>query len=197
MITKTIFGRKVSVEWSEEENRYIVYVDGKFVGGAGTTDGATWIASDFIRKEDDRNRETLNVKLDEGAFAPIRSHPSDAGMDLSSRDEDLYIAPGQSYVFDTGVHVQLPLGTCGLIMSRSGLNIKHGIVAAGNGVIDQNFTGSIGVKIYNMSKKRSQVKKGDRIAQMLIIACQTPSFQIVEELEDTDRGENRYGSTGR
>ena len=88
----------------------------------------------------------MKIKLEPGAIMPVRAYPTDAGLDLASRDEDFMLWPGASYVFDTGVHIQFPEGTCGLIMSRSGLNINYGIVAAGNGVIDQTYTGSIGVK---------------------------------------------------
>ena len=139
----------------------------------------------------------MKIKLEPGAIMPVRAYPTDAGLDLASRDEDFMLWPGASYVFDTGVHIQFPEGTCGLIMGRSGLNINYGIVAAGNGVIDQTYTGSIGVKLYNMGSAGRVIKKGDRIAQLLIMECKTPTLEVVDELEETDRGDARYGSTGR
>ena len=142
-------------------------------------------------------QEDIRIKLDLGAIPPLRAHPTDAGLDLYSRDNDCVLAAGESRVFDTGVHIGLPSGTCGLIMSRSGLNIKHGIIAAGNGVIDENYTGSIAVKIYNLSQKDYHVAKGERIAQMVIVRCETQPYKIVNTLDETDRGDAGFGSTGK
>lgn len=139
----------------------------------------------------------LKVKLEDYALEPVRAHSTDAGLDLFSRDNDFCLWPGQSHFFDTGVHIQFPEGTYGLILSRSGLNMKHGIVAAGNGVIDQDYRGSIGVKLYNLGREGYTFKRGDRIAQLVIMDCYTPEIELVDCLDETDRNESGYGSTGR
>lgn len=139
----------------------------------------------------------MKVVLDEGAYLPARAHPSDAGLDLYSREEDFLLWPGHNHKFDTGVHIELPKGTCGLIFSRSGLMTNYDIIAAGNGVIDETYTGSIGVKIYNMGTNAYRFIKGERIAQLVITEAKKPELEVVEYLNQTERGNNGFGSTGR
>ena len=142
----------------------------------------------------------MRVFLDSKATAPTRNFETDAGLDLYSRDDDFLLMPGESHTFDTGLHISLPQGTFGLVLSRSGLNMRHGIVAAGDGVIDQNFRGSIGVKLYNMGEESYRFRRGDRIAQLVIISCHTPAIEVVDSLEDlgeTDRAQLGFGSSGR
>lgn len=139
----------------------------------------------------------MRIKLDEGAFTPTRAHPTDAGMDLYAREEKVIPARG-SAVFDTGVHIELPRGTVGMLKSKSGLNVKYGIVS--EGVIDVGYTGSIVAKLYNLSDEDYVVHKGDKITQlviMLYIAPDKSGIEIVDELEATDRGNNGFGSSGR
>lgn len=125
---------------------------------------------------------------------PERAHDQDAGLDLFSREEQI-ILPGESAVFDTGVHIELPPGTFGKLESKSGLNVKYSVVSCG-GVIDCGYTGSIAVKLYNLGDKPYMVRKGQKIVQMVIIPCMKPELEVVEELEDTDRGEKGFGSSG-
>ena len=137
----------------------------------------------------------MKVKLLDGATLPTRSHKTDAGLDLYSRN-DAVILPHDGASFDTGVCIELPPGTFGKIESRSGLNVKHGIVSCG-GIIDRGYTGSIVVKLYNLSFKSYQFKAGDRIAQLIIQPYVYVDLEEVDELTDTDRGEAGIGSTGR
>lgn len=137
----------------------------------------------------------MKVKLLDGAVLPTRSHDTDAGLDLYSRS-DYMLLPGEGVAFDTGVCIELPPGTFGKIESRSGLNVKHGIVSCG-GIIDQGYTGSIIVKLYNLSLKSYHIKAGDRIAQLIIQKYIPVDLEEVDELTDTDRGEAGIGSTGR
>lgn len=137
----------------------------------------------------------MKIKLDPGAFMPERAHPTDAGLDLRSR-EDVILYIGDSYIFDTGVHVQLPPGWYGKIESKSGLNVKHGVVSCG-GVIDEGYTGSIAVKLYNLGNKRYRFSKGDKIAQLVLMQYAAPELELVEELDETPRGDNGFGSTGK
>lgn len=144
----------------------------------------------------------MKIKLDEGAYMPIRAHHTDAGLDLCSREDKVVPAHG-SEVFDTGVHVELPcidlggkkLITVGFLKSKSGLNVKHGLTS--EGVIDVGYTGSIVVKLYNSSDVDYSVKAGDKISQLVILPILTPSLEVVDELDSTERGDGGFGSTGR
>ena len=141
----------------------------------------------------------MKVKLDDGAFMPERAHESDAGYDIRTpEDFTLEKSPytGVNYVtIDTGVHVEIPKGYVGLLKSKSGLNVRDDII--GEGVIDAGYTGSIKVKLYNLGDKTKEFKRGDKIIQLVIVPIITPELEVVEELEDTDRGDNGFGSTGR
>ena len=136
----------------------------------------------------------MKIVLDKGATMPTRAHESDAGLDLYAR-ERMPIRAGDSYFFDTGVHIELPTGTTGFIKSKSGLNKNHGLIC--DGVIDVGYTGSIGVKLYNLSGKSYIVEKGDKIAQLVILPILTPELELVDELSSTERGNGGFGSTGR
>ena len=136
----------------------------------------------------------MRIKLDEDAKMPTRAHPTDAGMDLYAMDRQVVPARG-SAIFDTGVHIELPPGTVGMLKSKSGLNTKHGITS--EGVIDVGYTGSIVAKLYNHSDKDYIVLKGDKITQLVIMPILTPELELVGELDATDRGDNGFGSSGR
>ena len=126
---------------------------------------------------------------------PTRAHEFDAGLDLYSANDDVYIYPGSSELFDTGVHIQLPQNTVGFLKSKSGLNVKYGITS--EGVIDVGYVGSIMVKLYNHGEKPYLVRKGDKISQLVILPCLLPELEVVDSLEDTERGTGGFGSTGR
>lgn len=137
----------------------------------------------------------MKIMLDNGAILPTRAHLTDAGLDLYAR-ETQGMEPGQSAVFDTGVHMEFPHGYYGKIESKSGLNVKYGVVSCG-GVIDEGFVGSITVKLYNLSQELYIVSAGDKIAQIVIQPYATPEIEIVDKLEDTPRGTAGFGSTGK
>lgn len=136
----------------------------------------------------------MKIKLDKGARMPLRVHRQDAGLDLYGR-EDVTIYPGESYVFDTGVHIAFDPGTYGKIESKSGLNVNCDIVSCG-GVVDEGYTGSIKVKLYNLGHEWHVFNAGDKIAQLVIMPCLTPAMELVDELEETERGDRGFGSTG-
>ena len=136
----------------------------------------------------------MKVKLDNGAYMPERAHETDAGADLRT-PHDVTVGARGSVVIDTGVHIELPPNTVGMLKSKSGLNVKHGITS--EGVIDVGYTGSIRVKLYNHSDKAYEVKAGDKISQLVVMPILIPSFELVDELEDTERGNGGFGSTGR
>lgn len=136
----------------------------------------------------------MKIKLDEGAVMPTRAHSTDAGLDLYAR-ETVIVPVKESATFDTGVHIELPKGTVGMIKSKSGLNVKHGLTS--EGVIDVGYTGSIVVKLYNNSGYDYTVNAGDKISQLVILPIITPDLELVDELEETDRGNNGFGSSGK
>lgn len=137
---------------------------------------------------------TMPVQLDPEAKMPTRAHSADAGYDLYSR-EDAVIHPNSGGIFDTGVHMAIPEGCCGFVKSKSGMNVKHSIQS--EGVIDANYTGSIVVKLFNHGTHSVEIKKGQKIAQIVLLPIFTPELVQVEELEATERGSNGFGSTGR
>ena len=136
----------------------------------------------------------MKVKLDPGAYMPERAHPADAGLDLRSPIGTLI--PGfSSATIDTGVHIQLPSGTVGMLKSKSGLNVNFGIT--GEGVIDEGYTGSILVRLYNHSSNAYSINKGDKISQLVILPVLRPTPVQVDKIEGGERGDKGFGSTGR
>lgn len=154
----------------------------------------------------------LKVKLDEWAIMPTRAHEADAGLDLYApidfelpacvayEDTNRFglfrvgLEVGSETV-DTLTHIAIPRGYVGMIKSKSGLNVRNGIIT--EGVIDSGYTGSIRVKMYNLSMKTKSFKRGDKIAQLVILPCALPKLELVDELAPTERGSNGFGSTGR
>ena len=136
----------------------------------------------------------MKIKLDKNAYMPTRAHETDAGLDIYAMETKTVPAKG-SAVFDTGVHIELPKNTVGMLKSKSGLNVKHGLTS--EGVIDVGYTGSICVKLYNNSDHDYTVNKGDKISQLVIMPILTPTLKLVESLEETERGNGGFGSTGK
>ena len=135
----------------------------------------------------------MKIKLDPGSFMPERAHPNDAGLDLKAR-EPIWIHPGEHVILDTGVHVAIPVWFVGLITSKSGLMGK-GITC--RGTIDCGFTGSIRAVLYNHGPEGYLVNKGDKICQLVIMPIHIEDLELVSDLEDTERGDGGFGSTGR
>ena len=138
--------------------------------------------------------ESIKVVLDKGAYMPVRAHEADAGYDLRTPSA-FTIRPHDSTVIDTGVHVQIPAGYVGFLKSKSGLNVKDSIV--GEGVVDAGYTGSIRVKLYNNGTRQRFFCKGDKIIQLVLLPIFTPDLEQVDDLEETERGDAGFGSTGR
>lgn len=138
---------------------------------------------------------TMKIKLDEGAYVPSRGYEADAGLDLRT-PERVVIYPNDSVTINTGVHVEIPFGYFGKLESKSGLNVNYGIVSHG-GVIDSGYTGPIVAKLYNHGKQKYVFEEGDKIVQFIIQPCLLPMLELVDDLEDTYRGDNGFGSTGK
>lgn len=138
----------------------------------------------------------MKVKIDPGSCCrmPEKAHDMDGGFDLFAPESAVVPARG-SAVIDTGVHIQLPPGTAGLLVSKSGLNIKHNLTSTG--LIDQGYTGSIRVKLYNHGDEDYTIEAGDKISQLVVLKIMDVSLQEVSELDESERGANGFGSTGR
>lgn len=137
----------------------------------------------------------MKINLDEGAYMPVRGYDADAGLDLRT-PKRVVVYPNDSVTINTGVHVEIPFGYFGKLESKSGLNVNHGIVSHG-GVIDSGYTGAIVVKLYNHGKQKHVFEQGDKIVQLIIQPCLLPMLELVDDLEDTYRGDNGFGSTGK
>jgi dUTP pyrophosphatase len=135
----------------------------------------------------------LKVVLDPGAIMPTRAHETDAGLDLYAKNNAV-IRPNTWANFDTGVHVAIPKDFVGLVTSKSGLMTKEGLTS--RGTIDSGYTGSIRVALFNHGWKTVVIKKGQKISQLVILPIVTPELEVVDELEETDRGTGGFGSTG-
>lgn len=137
----------------------------------------------------------MRVKLDEGAYKPERAHATDAGLDIRARNSAV-VPAHRSKVFWTGVHVQLPPGTAGLLVSKSGLNTRHDITSTG--LVDEGYSGEIVVKLYNHGDTDYTVSKGDKISQLVVIPVwEDPLIEVVDEIDAGERGDAGFGSTGK
>jgi dUTP pyrophosphatase len=136
----------------------------------------------------------MRIKVAAHAITPTRAHPTDGGLDLYTFCS-VTVPPKGSAVIDTGVCVELPHNTCGLLVSKSGLNVKRDITSTG--LIDEGYTGTINVKVYNHGYEPYTFKAGEKVSQLLVFPVLYPTLEIVDELSESPRGENGYGSTGQ
>lgn len=150
----------------------------------------------------------IKVKLDEGAMLPQRAHATDAGADifaphdvtvppssLASTDHPTNATPVKvgCAIVRTGVHVELPPTTVGMLKSKSGLNVKSGIIS--EGVIDEGYSGEIVVKLYNLTNEPVYLPAGSKITQLCVMPVCYPTFSEVEEINSGARGDAGFGST--
>lgn len=140
-------------------------------------------------------RVLLFKRLSENGRAPTRATPGAAGWDLYSAD-DCEIEPGKRKLVQLDLSLKFPKGTYGRIAPRSGLGLKFGI-QVGAGVIDSDYVGSIAVLLFNFGEKTFKIRKGDRIAQLILEKISTTTkIKEVKEMPDTERGSGGFGSTG-
>lgn len=138
------------------------------------------------------------VKVHPDVKLPEYAHEGDAGMDLCYFGKELIqLMPGQTTLIPTGIKIQLPLGKEAQIRPRSGLSLKTGLrIVNSPGTIDSNFTGEVMVIAQNTGNTVFTLLPNDRIAQMVITDYYKGVFIEVDELNDTNRGENGFGSSG-
>lgn len=143
--------------------------------------------------------EVKFVKLDKSASAPAYGTPFAAGADLRALlDENIIIEPHKTVFIHTGIATQIPDGLVGLIYARSGLACKRGLAPANCvGVIDSDYRGEIMVALHNYSDTPQEIEPNERVAQLVIAPYITADFREADSLDDTDRGEGGFGSTGR
>ena len=138
--------------------------------------------------------EKVKIQLDDKAYMPVRAHDTDAGADLRT-PYGFTLWPGEFKAIDTGVHVEIPEGYMVEVRSKSGLMRNLGVFT--DGTIDQGYSGSIGVVLFNHSNGVRKFKAGDKIAQIVFTKIDTPEFIQVEKITGGERGAAGFGSTGR
>lgn len=153
----------------------------------------------------DRSHKLLVKKLSENATIPTKEYDKAAGFDLYSAEDCVIPAACMGYQFchetkvtnlvKTDLSIRVPDGTYGRIAPRSGLAVKNKITT-GAGVIDQSYTGNVGVVLFNFGNDDFSVKKGDRIAQLILEKISYERLEVVDELPNTERGEKGFGSSG-
>lgn len=137
------------------------------------------------------------LKLDTALPTPRHAHSGDGGVDLHSR-VDVELAPGERDLVPTGVAVAIPAGYAGLVMPRSGLAVRHGIgIVNSPGLVDSGYRGELMVALMNHGSEAFKVVRGERIAQLLVVAVETQEWIEVERLPESSRGADGFGSTGR
>lgn len=129
---------------------------------------------------------------------PAYATPLSAGMDLRANiDAPITLQPLERRIIPTGLYIALPPGYEAQVRPRSGLAFKHGITVLNSpGTIDADYRGELGVLLVNLSNEPFVIAEGERIAQMVIARHEQAEFCIVEELDQTERGEGGYGHTG-
>ena len=141
--------------------------------------------------------DVLIQRLDPGVPLPSRAHPGDAGLDLVTT-HDATVLPGQRVLLPTGIAIALPAGYLAAIVPRSGLAVRHGLsIVNAPGIVDAGYRGEIKVSVVNLDPAEPvSLRRGDRIAQMVVQQVPQVRLHEVEQLPRSDRGEGGFGSTG-
>lgn len=140
--------------------------------------------------------ETINVRLEDGAKMPVKKYPTDSGADICSIGPEL-IPVGERRIIHTGIYLDIPYGYEVQMRSRSGLAAKNGVfVLNGIGTIDQTYTGELMVILQNLGSEDFVISVGDRIAQIVLSPITRCEYKQVDKIEDTDRSDGGFGSTG-
>jgi dUTP pyrophosphatase len=141
--------------------------------------------------------DVLIQRLDDGVELPHYAHPGDAGADLRTT-VDVTLAPGERAVVPTGIAIALPVGYAAFVHPRSGLAARVGLsIVNAPGTIDAGYRGEIKVCLVNLDPAEPiRLRRGDRIAQLVIQAVEQATFRVVDDLPESVRGAGGYGSTG-
>lgn len=133
-------------------------------------------------------------KISEDAIAPCYGHSGDAGLDIFSV-EDVVLKSGERKRIRTGIRMELPEDYAGLVWDKSGIAFNEGIKTMG-GVVDSGYRGEILVVLVNLGKNSYEIKRGQKIAQLLIQKIEEAEIEIADSISETSRGEDGFGSTG-
>lgn len=162
---------------------------------------AQWAAVIFmkIRKGNIMKYSVRIKKLNDKAIIPTYGSEFAAGADLyACTNEPVTINPHETVLVHTGIAMEIPVGYAGLIYARSGIASKRGLAPANKvGVVDSDYRGEIMVALHNHSEAAQTIESGERIAQLVIAPYVTAEFILSDELDDTERGEGGFGSTGK
>jgi dUTP pyrophosphatase len=141
--------------------------------------------------------ELLFRRIDPEASLPTAHHPGDAGLDLRA-NADVEVLPGERMMIPTGLAVAIPDGHAGLVLPRSGLASKCGLTLANSpGLIDAGYRGEVIVAAVNLDRTEAvKIARGERIAQLVIVALPAVNPVWADELEDSERAAGGFGSTG-
>jgi dUTP pyrophosphatase len=141
--------------------------------------------------------DLLFKRLDPDAVLPGRAKEGDAGLDLAAGG-DLVVGPGERALVGTGLAVAIPPGHAGLVLPRSGLASRRGLTLANApGLIDSGYRGEVTIALVNLDREQAvEVRRGDRIAQLLVVPLAETEPVLVEELPDSVRGSGGFGSSG-
>ncbi|MGE0817352.1 MAG: dUTP diphosphatase [Candidatus Nanopelagicales bacterium] len=142
--------------------------------------------------------DVLLQRLDPGVPVPAYAHPGDAGVDLVTT-VDADVPPGERVLLPTGVAIALPEGYAAFVHPRSGLAVKYGVsLVNAPGTVDAGYRGEIKVSLVNLDQREPVVlRRGDRVAQLVVQKVEHAVFHEVERLPGSDRGEGGFGSSGR
>lgn len=139
----------------------------------------------------------MKMKLRCKGHKPSYANEFAAGLDLRSNGE-ITLNPGEIVDIKSKLAVEIPKGHFGMVVARSGLSYKRQIKLINDvGIIDEDYRGDIGIRLINEGKEPYKIEDGDRVAQMIIVPYIQPELVYVDELEETERGEKGFGSTGR
>lgn len=136
----------------------------------------------------------MKITVDNELVMPVREHSTDAGLDLKA-SHDGTVKAGGTATFGTGVRVELPKGTAGLLLPKSGLMTKRDILTFG--VVDESYRGEVKVHVFNFGTEDYHIDAGQKITQMLVLDVRYEPVEAVDTLSDGDRGESGFGSTGK
>jgi len=138
----------------------------------------------------------IKIQKIKNVKTPNYAHQDDAGLDIYSAEENYILKSGERKGFLTGIKMEIPSGYVGLVWDKSGLAVKHGIKTMA-GVIDSTYRGELIIILINLGSENYLVEKNTKIAQLLIQKIEHVEIEEVENLDETKRGENRFGSTGK
>ena len=144
--------------------------------------------------------ENINIKLlNKNAIVPTYGSTYSAGADLyACIDEKIIIKPGETKFINTGIRFEIPIGFVGLVYARSSLGCKKGLAPSNKvGVIDSDYRGELIVALHNHSEETHEIMPNDRIAQIVFTPYLKGNFNIVNDLNDTERGTGGFGSTDK